>query len=793
MLESGISAEIMEEMGVWTAQTKSELEAIGFRQPGIKAPALVFPVYTWAGGNEEVYCRIRPDAPRTDSRGKARKYEQPFGQECRLYCLPSARRLIESLRCSPDSGTPKLPYLFVTEGEKKAACLVSHGLAAVGLSGVWNFKNPELIRGDWDVIGLRNLPVCIAFDSDAAQNTNVEKAESALAHMLSAGGANVFLCRLSPGPNGQKIGIDDFFAQGGNISDLHELIQPYQRPVTHQRRSNSDDLIDIALKQVQLWHDQDLNPCVTVPLQNGGQDHYKIADSRFREWLMQLAYHAQKRAAPREALERAIETLSAKARFEGEQIGTSIRIGHHDGLIWLDLCDPLRRVVKISANSWHIVDDKECPIRFLRTRSMGTLPEPIPDESRQSLKGLLSLDDQGLQIVEAFLVGCFLPPPGPFPVLVVTGEQGSGKSFGCSHIRSLIDPTVPALRIPPQTERDLIAALNSGHVLGFDNISKMPSWLSDALCSMVTGAGIATRQLHTTAEEFVVKGRRPVLINGINDVIAAPDLAERALFLDFIRPTDSERRTEHELEHEWERRKGPILSHILDRVALALKQRNTIELKELPRLADFTMWLLASVPSESQKSLQSILATNRKSKHISILEEDSVAQSLQSFLEQDGHFEGTAKQLLDELNRLEEYNAKNRPDDWPRSPESLGKRLRRLKPILEGVGMRVELRRGKQRLWFITNGFKLPSKLSNPSAKSNEHIQTPKIESDGFASSNDSLEQTGVSLRHDGSPQGQVNESAYLSGNDSSDGFDGFDGELVIDHLLIPRRELHAI
>ncbi|WP_200798510.1 hypothetical protein [Pseudovibrio sp. Tun.PSC04-5.I4] len=36
----------------------------------------------------------------------------------------------------------------------------------------------------------------------------------------------------------------------------------------------------------------------------------------------------------------------------------------------------------------------------------------------------------------------------------------------------------------PKDEHDLMAMAQNGHVLNFDNVSKMESWLSDAICRL---------------------------------------------------------------------------------------------------------------------------------------------------------------------------------------------------------------------------------------------------------------------------------------------------------------------
>src|SRR5262249_8630505 len=54
---------------------------------------------------------------------------------------------------------------------------------------------------------------------------------------------------------------------------------------------------------------------------------------------------------------------------------------------------------------------------------------------------------------------------GPYPVLVLSGEQGSAKSTFSELLRALIDPNTAPLRALPREDRDLFIAANNGHVL----------------------------------------------------------------------------------------------------------------------------------------------------------------------------------------------------------------------------------------------------------------------------------------------------------------------------------------
>lgn len=71
--------------------------------------------------------------------------------------------------------------------------------------------------------------VFIVFDSDVADNTNVQDAESRLAGQLKNQGAVVKVVRLPTGTDGEKVGLDDFLV-AHSVDDLHKLINEAEQP-----------------------------------------------------------------------------------------------------------------------------------------------------------------------------------------------------------------------------------------------------------------------------------------------------------------------------------------------------------------------------------------------------------------------------------------------------------------------------------------------------------------------------------------------------------------------------------
>jgi hypothetical protein len=130
----------------------------------------------------------------------------------------------------------------------------------------------------------------------------------------------------------------------------------------------------------------------------------------------------------------------------------------------------------------------------------------------------------------------------------VSGEQGSAKTVLSKVLRAPV-------RTMPREERDLFIAASNGHLLAFDNLSDIPARTSDALCRLASMGSFAIRQLYTDADEALFQAACPTILNGIEDVITRPDLADRAIFLTLPYVHDTRRRPEKEIDAWWVERR----------------------------------------------------------------------------------------------------------------------------------------------------------------------------------------------------------------------------------------------
>jgi hypothetical protein len=424
------------------------------------------------------------------------------------------------------------------------------------------------------------------------------------------------------------------------------------------------------------------------------RETWPIRGQQFRAWLRRRHYERTGEGMGLATIRSILDLLEARAQFDAPERAIHVRVAQHEGRIYLDLADHCWRAVEVGPSGWHIMTHP--PVRFRRAAGMLPLPVPARGGSIETLSSLLNLparDDQVL--VVSWLLGA-LQHPGPFPLLAIAGEQGSAKTVLSKILRALIDPNVAPVRALPREERELMIAANNGHVLAFDNLSSLPSWLSDALCRLASGGSFALRQLYTDADEVLFQAARPAILNGIEDVITRQDLADRAIFLSMGSLPDQRRRPEVELWHRFELARPRILGALLDAVAQGLRMRDRIQFAGLPRMADFAKWATAcETEFWSAGTFRMAYDANRRWAVEDAVEADPVATSVRRMMAKQTSWVGTASDLLNAAVGREDRLAGN-ITDWPRNPRALAGRLRRSQAFLRALGIEIAFKREGQ-------------------------------------------------------------------------------------------------
>jgi hypothetical protein len=460
-------------------------------------------------------------------------------------------------------------------------------------------------------------------------------------------------------------------------------------------RSQATILTKLVLQSgAELFRTPDRTGFATVPA-DGHRETWRIKSTGMRLWLRHRYYTANGGSPYAQAVTDALEQLESQALFVGAEHPVFVRIGEAGGNIYVDLANDRWEVIEVSSDGWRVLPAS--PVRFQRMR--GTLPLPYPTKGGKllALRRFIHVETStDFRLVLSWLVMA-LWPRGPYPPLIFEGPQGSAKSLAQRLLRMLIDPHTTPLRSEPKEVRDLMIAATNGWIAGFDNISYLGAWLSDALCRLATGAGFATRALYLDQDEVLLSAMRPVLLNGIVNPAVRPDLLERSLIFCLPDLSDEQRRDETDLLAEFERKRPAILGALLTVLSRALRVRPRLRLSRKPRMADFAMVGAAAARALgwTVRDFLRAYAENRGEANQVALEASPLTAPILALLEA-RPFVGTASDLLAILStKVEE--AVRRRKGWPGSGSSLSGALRRLAPSLRSIGIVVTFRRsGKE-------------------------------------------------------------------------------------------------
>ena len=476
-----------------------------------------------------------------------------------------------------------------------------------------------------------------------------------------------------------------------------------------ERPSQAEVLIRLAVGN-QLFHDPLKTAYASIKI-GDAESTFPIRSAAFKGWLRRQFYQATGRAPNAQALTDALGVLEARALYDGPTLPVFTRVAESDGRIYLDLGDDTWKAVEIDPDGWRIISKP--PVKFIRRPGMLPLPEPKPGGSIEALRPFLNLPegeagDQAWRLLISWLVAA-LRPTGPYPVLALHGPQGAAKSTTARVLRALIDPNAAPLRAEPREPRDLMITASNAWACAFDNLTRLPDWLSDALCRLSTGGGFSTRMLYSDNDETILDAVRPVILTGINAVAQNQDLVDRQVLIELPAIDNDGRRQEEAVL--WERFKDVqpyILGALLDGVSMALRRMPLMHLDRLPRMADFAKWAAAAEAAWgwADGTFMAAYGENRAGQAMASLEADLVASTLLEFMKDREVWEGTPSELLDALTALvPEDKQKIKAGNsyvWPRLPNALTRRLRKAQVFLSQAGIRItEARNAQTRVWRI--------------------------------------------------------------------------------------------
>jgi hypothetical protein len=397
--------------------------------------------------------------------------------------------------------------------------------------------------------------------------------------------------------------------------------------------------------------------------------------------------------------------LQAEAEMAGKYVNVYYRVAPCQDGIEIDLGDETHTRVRVTTGKVEVI--KQGSETFFY-RSASALPMTLPSDTCNinKLYPYLNMHESSKILFIAWLTYTLAHPKLPiskYVILVLQGNQGSGKSSLCKNIiLPLIDPSSIGVQMMPTTIKDLAIAVNRKHVVCFDNVRSLSHATADGLCVAATGGTLTSRQLYSDDEQAAIPLHCAIVLNGIHSFIDQSDLAQRCLPIELKQISESDRKSEKQLTQQLNADLPEIMRGLLDLIAAIFTYLPTVEVTNPERMIDFVHWLAAMEKAMNvpEGVYQAEFSDAIHQGQLDSLLDNTLASAVVDFANAEGDWFGTPAQLLHELNHTVDKNTQ-RDREWPLNPIALSKRLKPLLASLSTQAIYITFTRGKNRIITI--------------------------------------------------------------------------------------------
>ncbi len=460
-----------------------------------------------------------------------------------------------------------------------------------------------------------------------------------------------------------------------------------------EQETMAGKLVELVLnRNIYLFRDPLRNGYIKI--ENGNDDEiYRLKSGEFADYLSHLTWKELGKPIANQVKNIAIETLNAKAKFDGEEHKVHLRTAWHENALWYDLGD--RRSVRIDANGWEVVNKP--PVFFKRYPHQRVQVEPVEGGQISDILNYLNVNstDKFQEILLLTYLPAVLNPDIPRPIMVLHGPKGSAKSTFFRVIKNIIDPSILDVLTYPRNSVELIQILSHHFLVCFDNLSDLDDWQSDDLCKACTGLAFSKRELYSDDRDVIYEYKTAVALNGINLVAVKPDLLDRSLIFELDSLTREKTIAEETFWRKFETDRPKILGAIFTILskAIKLKHEGRAGLKSVPRLADYAEWCNAISLALGYGPEQFLEAydENIKRQNSEAIEASVTAQLTIEFMDklQESEWTGSAKALWGEFDKLAEENGLKKDKTFPKTPKWVWRRVKEVKSNLASIGINV--------------------------------------------------------------------------------------------------------
>ena len=527
-----------------------------------------------------------------------------------------------------------------------------------------------------------------------------------------------------------------------------------------EENNKADVLIDLASspENVEKFF-KDQNRRIFAAIRLGRDRSLEILDidsTKYKRYLAKL-YRENRGSCINDSLINTVVTnLASEAEFNGDIIPLHLKVawGSEENrakknCIYYDMCDKQGRIIEISKDSWKIIDgsDKDVPILFKKfNQQLQVQPDRNYDEDIfEKLVDLTNVRKKdNRQLLKVYIISTLIPEID-HAMLTTYGPKGSAKSFLLELIKKLVDPTKPLLLTLQRNVDQFIQQVDHNYINYYDNVKFIPYWLSEEICKSVTGTGHTKRVHYTNDDDFVYEHRRCLGLNEINVALTKPDVLDRSISMELEDIDEDKRRKEADLWSEFEKIKPQAFAYILDVIVRAMKIKETLNLKKLPRLADFAEWgeAISQAMNYLPMSFMEIYKENRNEQNIVAVSENLASSILLKYVLDIEKEEGTLRKIEFEPQQLfkalidyaqyKEIKIDSR--HFPKDAASLVKKIKTVIPNFKaGYGINIDIGRSQDNTSTITIYRKSTSIATEISKKCDDSLYTSPLYQHSYAS-----------------------------------------------------------
>lgn len=445
-----------------------------------------------------------------------------------------------------------------------------------------------------------------------------------------------------------------------------------------------------------------------------------------------LKRNTDERILSNDSVEKTIETLKTEAIVEGRTIPLHLRVvwKKKNEVIYYDRTDEIWSCIAIErdAGTWRDLPAGSLtsyPISELRNPNSKLSDQPVlftrysqapqvmpdrnypPDIMQQFIDKCTNIKDPKDQLLfKAYLITLFIPDI-PHVILLLKGVKGAAKSIIETMIKRIIDPSQIELLILNKKRQDFIINLAHCYYNAYDNVRKIPEWLSSDICAATTGAGFSTRTLYTTSDETHFKFKRCFALSSIGASLTEDDALERCISIKHPKIEHQNRKTEEKILAEFDDMLSQLLGYIFDILAKVMQIKDQLEQSheldgKLERMADFCFWAEAAAQAMGYQPMEFLDAytENLKNQSKDAVNFNALADIVRSICQEElarkRVEEYTLPALLGKVREKGyemgiEVDRYSTEFAWAKTPQSLSEELMRLAAIIEdSYGYKIE-------------------------------------------------------------------------------------------------------